>query len=66
MFGFAEFARQARIWRANRDRRALHNVLSGLPIELRKDIGWPTPEARNTPAGAARRGADGLHARPIV
>lgn len=66
MFGFADFARQARKWRANRDRRQLQSMLSGLPVELRKDIGWPAPDARSAATRVVHRDPDDLHARPIV
>lgn len=42
MFGFSRIARHARKWRADKKRIAMENVLMDLPVELRKDIGWPT------------------------
>jgi hypothetical protein len=62
MFGFDHLARRAREWRSERKRRALQSVISHLPAELQKDIGWPAPvDPRST-----ERIARDIHARPIL
>lgn len=61
MFGLSHIARRARKWRADQKRAAMEMVLQDLPVELRKDIGWPV--ARDHPqVGNPQRE---IHARPV-
>jgi len=46
MFGYSSITQQIRKWRVERDRIAIENMLSELPLELQKDIGWPAARAR--------------------
>lgn len=46
MFGYSSITRQIRKWRVERDRIAIETMLSELPLELQKDIGWPTARTR--------------------
>ncbi|AKH99733.1 hypothetical protein IMCC20628_01016 [Hoeflea sp. IMCC20628] len=61
MFDFAQIARHARQWRANRKRAAMECMLGSLPVELQKDIGWPAAVEH----GCAGRTQSDLHARPM-
>tara|TARA_R110002020_G_scaffold143823_10_gene316422 strand:+ start:2799 stop:3056 length:258 start_codon:yes stop_codon:yes gene_type:complete len=44
MFGLSHIIRHARRWQANHRRAAMERVMFDLPLELRKDIGWPVPQ----------------------
>jgi hypothetical protein len=36
-------------------RRRTERMLEGLPLDIRKDIGWPTPDQQQTKVPAAKR-----------
>lgn len=62
MFGFSHIARYTRQWREGRQRVAMENMIFRLPVELQKDIGWPTLRDRPSPAEISGE----THARPML
>jgi hypothetical protein len=58
-FDFSAFARKAQRFiariSAEISRRRTERMLEGLPLDIRKDIGWPAPDQPQRKVPAARR-----------
>ncbi|WP_422370967.1 hypothetical protein [Hoeflea sp.] len=54
MFGMDYLSRHVRKWNRDRQRRSLDAAMGNLPLELRKDIGWPSPGSRRSLVGLGK------------
>ena len=53
MFGIPQIIRHYRRWHASHRRAAMERAMLDLPLDLRKDLGWPSPRDGSSASAAS-------------